>query len=502
MVQTNKNSKVILAKKVKKTQKTEKLPKNPFTKVNVERNKENNPVNNVRIKTQVLVAPYFTKCIVHIIHYTHYNIRITHTKIEIGWYKKAKLVPDSIIAAKGANQAQNKPYSPPTRSLTRSIGKNIGPNSYKSVLAQYIILSTLATLLLTIITDLKINTGIFVNHGKSGKNGKNNVRSNKGNKQGNGNSHDIAIYQQIHTLEAIKTDTEAVLVTITRIVTHFTLILVLTPKINVVMSSGSNKLGERPIPAPAPAVLTVPTYTWSSLSWSVAWLKGWGEQVNAELQIWDTRLPGPPPLPRPLPGPPEPRVLHLDVGDLVGRVGDLEGEQVSDLEFPDPLPDPLPDPPLDPLPDPPPDPEGSWDLEGRWTESEAQTARTESGAENLKKTKQMGKSQKIINYNNFMQYMLPQFYKSLCNLMEKTKANLSQILPVKYLAQEGVFLPQDLGEVTQNQVISAERVVKRKDRSIKLITSTPLTPTPQPSIHSVSRHKGCSTRPKTKRPKR
>ena len=75
----------------------------------------------------------------------------------------------------------------------------------------------------------------------------------------------------------------------------------------------ANNLRERP--TPTPAVRTVPIHTWSSPSWSAVWLKGWGELVNAELQTLEL---------------PEPWVLDLDVGGLVGRVGDLEGEQVKD----------------------------------------------------------------------------------------------------------------------------------------------------------------------------
>ena len=204
------------------------------------------------------------------------------------------------------------------------------------------------------------------------------------------------------------------------------------------------------------------------------------------------------------PGPPEPLVLDLDIGGLVGHVGDLKGEQVSDLGFPLP------------------DPEGSRDPEGRWdpktrrlgrTESEARDGKTESGARiartesraetnlNLKKMKQMGKSPTIsTNYNNFIHYMLPQFNKFLSKSLEKIKANLSQILPEMYLTPENVFLLRKLGEVTQNQVISAEKVGKRKDRPLKLTIST--TPTPPPLLYSVSRHKGCDIRPKIKRPKR
>ena len=479
MVQTNVNSKVILTEKVRKSQEKKRLPKNPSTVVIFERKKENNPVNNVRIKTQVLVAPYFSKCVVHIIYYTQYypNYQKTHTKIEIGWYRMVKLFLDSVTATKGVNPAQNNPYSLLTWNFIQSIGKNIGPNSYKSVLVQYVTLSTLATLLLAItmttINSMRKNTGIFVKHGKNGKSdGKSDTKgttSNKSNRHGNGKSHDIAIYQQIHTLEMVTI--EARLVAVTKIVTHFTLMMLLTPKAtknklhDVAMT---NKLGKRP--TPAPAVQTVPTHTWSSLSWSVAQLKGWGELVNAELQTQsqsrDIRPSGFPP------GPPEPQVLDLDVGDLVGRVGDLEGEQVSDLEGDSDLGFPPPDP----LPDPLPDPEGSWDLEGRHrTESGAQIARTESGAENLKKMKQTGKSPQItINYNsnNFTHYKLPQFNKSSRKTIKKIKANLSRVILAEYLTQESVFLLQNLREIAQVQVVSTIKVKERKDRPPKPAINT------------------------------
>ena len=286
-MQTNVNPKVILTKKVKKSQKKKKLPKNPSTTTNFERKKEDNPVNNVRIKTQILVAPYFSKCVVYIIYYTHYYNQKTHTKIEIGWYRMVKLSLDSVTATKGVDPAQNNPYSLLTRSFIRSIGKNIGPNSYKSVLVQYVTLSTLATLSLaititmTIINLMRKNTGIFAKHGKNGKSGIKGAIGNKSNKHGNGNSHDIAIYHQIHTLGIVLI--EAKLVVVTKIVTHFTSIMSLTPN-KLHDAAMANKLGKRL--TPAPVVQTVPTRMWSSLSRLAAWLKGRGEQIKApDLQL-------------------------------------------------------------------------------------------------------------------------------------------------------------------------------------------------------------------------
>ena len=84
----------------------------------------------------------------------------------------------------------------------------------------------------------------------------------------------------------------------------------------------TNKLRERPMSSSStPAVRTVPSLTWSSSSWTAAWVRGWGEEVMDDFQTpGDTRSL--------VPGPPEAQVPDLDVGDLVGRVGGLEGEQV------------------------------------------------------------------------------------------------------------------------------------------------------------------------------
>ena len=495
MVQTNVNPKVILTKKVKKSQKKKKLPKNPSTITNFERKKEDNPVNNVRIKTQILVAPYFSKCVVYIIYYTHYYNQKTHTKIEIGWYRMAKLFLDSVTATKGVDPAQNNPYSLLTRSFIRSIGKNIGPNSYKSVLVQYVTLSTLATLPLaititmTIIDSMRKNTGIFAKHGKNGKSGIKGAIGNKSNKHGNGNSHDIAIYHQIYTLEIVLI--EAKLVVVTKIVTHFTSMMLLTPKVtknklhDVVMA---NKLGKRL--TPAPAVQTVPTRMWSSLSRSAMWLKGRGEQVKApDPQLHSSRQPWDRP-----PGPPELRVLDLDAGDLAGRVGDLEGEQVSDLRFPDlelgglEVGDP-----------------GRQELEVR-TESEARPGKTESEADRdpeadiqlkKKKMRQMGKSPDKIT-NKLNQLKQPSITPN--RITTATKPILPLPLPTKYLTQEWVFLPWRFGEGAPNQVESAIKVKEREDRPLKFITQ--ITPSLPLMVCSVSRHMGYSIWPRLKRPKR
>ena len=79
-----------------------------------------------------------------------------------------------------------------------------------------------------------------------------------------------------------------------------------------------NKQHERLISVyPVPAVRTAPTYTWSTSSWSAVWLVGWGELVKAHFQTQVTQAWGPPDL----------RVLDLDVVDLVGRVGGLGGRK-------------------------------------------------------------------------------------------------------------------------------------------------------------------------------
>ena len=137
----------------------------------------------------------------------------------------------------------------------------------------------------------------------------------------------------------------------------------------------TNKLHERPISVyPVLAVRTAPTYTWSALSWTAVWLVGRGELVKVSFQTQITQAWGPP----------EPQVLNLDVGDFVGRVGDLGGRKSGQssrqlMEM-----------------------EGSQMMDGRWkwdarTESGAQTGRTESGAELKEVRKTTLKTPRIIN---------------------------------------------------------------------------------------------------------
>ena len=81
----------------------------------------------------------------------------------------------------------------------------------------------------------------------------------------------------------------------------------------------TNKLRERPIIGyPVLAVRTAPTHTWSSSSRTAVWLIGQGEQVRADVQTSGVQAWGPPEL----------RVPDLVIGDTVGLVGDLEGEEV------------------------------------------------------------------------------------------------------------------------------------------------------------------------------
>ena len=200
------------------------------------------------------------------------------------------------------------------------------------------------------------------------------------------------------------------------------------------------------------------------------------------------------------PGPPEGQVLDLDVGDLAGRVGDLEGEQVSDLRFPDLELGGLEVGGLEVG-----SPEGRQESEVK-TESEARSGKTESEADRnpeasirlkKKKMKQMGKSPaKLTNKLN----QLKQLNIIPNRITTVIKPILPLTLPKKYLTQEWVFLPWRFGEVAPNQVESAIKVKKREDRPMTLITQiTPFLPS---LACSVSRHMGYSTWPRLKRPKR
>ena len=488
-----------MVKSIKSNPKSKKPSSIPATNTNF--NPESNPMINARIKTtKILFAPYFTNCVVYYIHYVHKNQLITQTKIERGLSRREKLFPDSAMAVERGSLAWNKPFAPRVQRFNQSPSKVVGPNSYLSVLVQYIILNTLANLLLAIITNLiDIITGIFVNHDRSetngikGKKGKRGIKI-SGNKYKSGIIHGNAIYRQIHI-------TEAKLIETMRIVTNFTITFRITLAINKqhdytknkLHDYKKNKLHELVMLAVRPTltVQTVPTYTWLSLCRLVVWLKGQGDQVRV-LQI-----------PRPQvfsPGPPEGQVLDLDVGDLAGRVGDLEGEQVSDLRFPDLELGGLEVGGLEVG-----SPEGRQEPEVR-TESEARSGKTESEADRnpeagiqlkKKKMKQMGKSPaKLTNKLNQSKQLniIPN------RIATVIKPIIPLTLPKKYLTQEWVFLPWRFGEEAPNQVESAIKVKKREDRPIKFITQ--ITPSLPPMICSVSRHMGYFTWPKLKRPKR
>ena len=465
MVQTDKNSSknvMFMVKSIKNNPKSKKPSNIPTTNTNF--NPESNPVINARIKnTRISFAPYFTNCVVYYIHYVQKNQLITHTKIESSFSRREKLFPDSSVAIERGSPVRNKPFAPRVQRFNRSPSKIVGPNSYLSVLVQYTILNTLANLLLTIITNLiEIITGIFVNHDRSetngikGKKGKRGIKI-IGNKHKSGIIHGNAIYRQIHI-------TEAKLVETMRIVTNFTITFKITLAItrNKQHDYKKNKLHD------------------------------YGKNKLHELVMLDMQAFSP--------GPPEGQVLDLDVGDLAGRVGDLEGEQVSDLRFPDLELGGLEVGGLEVG-----SPERRQESEVR-TESEARSGKTESEADRnpeagiqlkKKKMKQMGKSPaKLTNKLN----QLKQLNIIPNRITTVIKPILPLTLPKKYLTQEWVFLPWRFGVVAPNQVESAIKVKKREDRPLKFITQ--ITPSLPLMVCSVSRHMGYSTWPRLKRPKR